>query len=499
MSYYVIGVGGSGARAVEALIHLCAAGLAPKKVENIKFVMVDPDTANSSWTRTAEIAKIYADLREVPKGPCDFQRLLIERLGGVWSPFGDAKADAQKLEQLFNYPALPSESRCLFDQLYTPEQRGAKLDIGFRGRPSIGAAIFGATLDMAKVEPWTGLVADIATATAGGERVWVFILGSLFGGTGASGLPTIARMLASAPSVTRANMAIGGAFLLPYFQFTVPPNPGHAVYADSLAFPRQTRQALEFYGLMPTDYNRIYAVGVDQPMSQRTFSVGGADQINRAHVVELLSALAAMDFFANGVPGVPTGAQCAVIAREKPREFTWTDVPNVQWQDAGTRSHSVPSREKLGQLARTAFAYLKLFYPHLKQALHDANSTAQTPWYVDLVKNHGVDLKEKPVEDTLVAAAKLSAANLRWLQELHTDTSTLDVRLVEVQAFGDLTHVLDDPSVLDESRFPKLVEGWKDRSLTDVWRLMCARRDRGPVPRVSGLGYFLKALYELCG
>jgi hypothetical protein len=499
MSYYVIGVGGSGARCVEALIHLCAAGLAPKKVDNIKFVMVDPDTANSSWTRTAEIAKTYSDLREAPKGACDFQRLLIERLGSVWSPFGESRAESQKLEQLFNYPALPPESRGLFDVLYTPQQRRVKLDIGFRGRPSIGAAIFGATLDATKAEPWTGLVGDIGTATAGGDKVWVFILGSLFGGTGASGLPTIARLLTSAPSVTRASMAVGGAFLLPYFQFTVPPNPGHEVYADSLAFPRQTRQALEFYGLMPSDYNRIYAVGVDQLISQKSFSVGGSDQINRAHVVELLAALAAMDFFATGVPGLPAGGQCAIIARERPREFTWTDVPNIHWQDGGTRAHTLQSREKIGQLARTAFAYLKLFYPHLKQALHDAKSAAQTPWLVDLIKNHGVDLNEKPVEDTLSAGAKLLASYLRWLQELHSDTPSLQVRLADVQALGDLTNVKEDPSVLDESRFSNLVEGWKDRSLTDVWRLMCARRDRGPIPRVGGLGYFFKALYELCG
>jgi hypothetical protein len=499
MSYYVIGVGGSGARCVEALIHLCAAGLAPKKVDNIKFVMVDPDTANSSWTRTAEIAKTYSDLREAPKGACDFQRLAIERLGSVWSPFAESRLELQKLEQLFNYPALPSESRGLFDLLYTPEQRIAKLDIGFRGRPSIGAAIFGATLDMARVEPWNGLVANVGAATAGGERVWVFILGSLFGGTGASGLPTIARLLASAPSVTRANMAIGGAFLLPYFQFTVPSNPGHAVYADSLAFPRQTRQALEYYGLMASDYNRIYAIGVDQPISQKTFSVGGSDQVNRAHVVELLAALAAMDFFATGVPGTPAAGQCAVIAREEPGEFTWADVPDIHWQDNGARTHTLQSREKIGQLARMAFAYLKLFYPHLKQALRDPKSTAQTPWYVDLIKDHGVDLNQKPVEDSLSACAKLSAAFLRWLQELHTDTSSLQVRLADVQAFGDLTNVRGDPGVLDESRFPKVVEGWKDRSLTDVWRLMCARRDRGPVPKVSGLGYFFKALYELCG
>jgi hypothetical protein len=499
MSYYVIGVGGSGARSVEALIHLCAAGLAPVNVDHIKFVMVDPDTANSSWTRTEEITKTYSDLREVPKGACDFQRLLVERLGSVWSPFGNSRAESQKLEQLFNYPALPSESRCLFDLLYTPEQRGAKLDIGFRGRPSIGAAIFGAALDVAKVEPWTSLVADMSTATAGGERVWVFILGSLFGGTGASGLPTIARLLAGAPNVTRANLAIGGAFLLPYFQFTVPPNPGQVVYADSLAFPRQTRQALEYYGLMSSDYNRIYAIGVDQKISQKSFSVGGSDQVNRAHVVELLAALAAMDFFATGAPGLPGAGQCAVIAREQPGEFTWADVPDVHWQDNGGRTHMVQSREKIGQLARTAFAYLKVFYPHLKQALRDPKSTAQTPWFVDLVKNHGVDLNEKPVEDSLSAGAKLAAACLRWLKELHTETSGIEVRLVDVQAFGDLTNVREDPSVLDETRFSKLVEGWKDRSLTDIWRLMCARRDRGPVRRVSGLGYFFKALYELCG
>jgi hypothetical protein len=38
MSYYVIGIGGTGAKCVEAFIHLCAAGLMPDNKSFFRFV-----------------------------------------------------------------------------------------------------------------------------------------------------------------------------------------------------------------------------------------------------------------------------------------------------------------------------------------------------------------------------------------------------------------------------------------------------------------------------
>ena len=50
MGYYAIGVGGTGAKCLESLIHLSAAGMMPKSDE-LHVLFVDPDTSNGSRAR----------------------------------------------------------------------------------------------------------------------------------------------------------------------------------------------------------------------------------------------------------------------------------------------------------------------------------------------------------------------------------------------------------------------------------------------------------------
>ena len=42
---HIIAIGGTGAKFLESLIHLCAAGLGPEKISPI---IIDPDTANGN-------------------------------------------------------------------------------------------------------------------------------------------------------------------------------------------------------------------------------------------------------------------------------------------------------------------------------------------------------------------------------------------------------------------------------------------------------------------
>ena len=46
MGYYAIGIGGTGAKCLESLIHLAAAGMMPDG--DLHLLFVDPDTSNGS-------------------------------------------------------------------------------------------------------------------------------------------------------------------------------------------------------------------------------------------------------------------------------------------------------------------------------------------------------------------------------------------------------------------------------------------------------------------
>lgn len=56
MNNYLISAGGCGVRGLEAVLHLCAAGLGP---DEIKVLLIDPDAANGNGTRTNGVFADY--------------------------------------------------------------------------------------------------------------------------------------------------------------------------------------------------------------------------------------------------------------------------------------------------------------------------------------------------------------------------------------------------------------------------------------------------------
>ena len=138
MRAYVVGIGGSGARCIEALIHLCAIGLGP---EELCVLFVDPDKANGSLDRVLELSRQYRSIQELFAGTNRqilFKTRLILRSPEVFTPF-PASVTTPTFESHFDVPAIRAKHRedaDLIDVLYTPEQQMANLNISFRGRPS---------------------------------------------------------------------------------------------------------------------------------------------------------------------------------------------------------------------------------------------------------------------------------------------------------------------------------------------------------------------------
>ncbi len=91
-------------------------------------------------------------------------------------------------------------------------------------------------LDALDNEPWRSLISQIQGDVGQGSETKILLCGSMFGGTGASGLPTIGKLLTN--KLRRLNVRdrvnIGCLFMLPYFCFS-PPVGGDAdgVYAQS--------------------------------------------------------------------------------------------------------------------------------------------------------------------------------------------------------------------------------------------------------------------------
>ena len=145
----------------------------------------------------------------------------------------------------------------------------------------------------------------------------VFVFGSIFGGTGASSIPVIPVALRDAVNIYSENLSLdfdkikfGSTLLTDYFTFSSPDNNSKAeekIIADSNNFALNCQAAMQFYEADPTvkhTYKRFYHIG--WPMAHRMFDnkenggkpvTGGGGQKNPCHVVELLCAAAAYDFF----------------------------------------------------------------------------------------------------------------------------------------------------------------------------------------------------------
>ena len=347
MAYYAIGIGGTGAKCLESLIHLAAVGMMPDK-DKLYILFVDPDNANGSLERAVETLDHYKTFSNNPQlaQPCLLQTEIISASNPIFAPFDTGDGTKPRLSVRFNFAGLKmgnNNAAHLFEVLYSEKERDTELDKGFRGHPSIGASVMAQTV-LGNAEPWKTF-RDLVNADMNPK---VFLAGSIFGGTGASGFPTIAKLIKNELKAVKVKTQIGGALVLPYFTFIA--DTDNELKAKAEHFLMNTQAALKYYHLWNKDfiYDAIYLFGDDSQIEVES-SLGGKTQRNAQHFIELYAALAAIHFFGNSF-GAGLDPQYFRIDRDS-KPLQWTDLPD---DDNGKTV-----RSRIGQMARFAFAYLR--------------------------------------------------------------------------------------------------------------------------------------------
>lgn len=361
----VFAIGGSGVRAVEPLLYLCALGLGPRQ---LKIILVDPDQSNASVERTRELIDLYRKARTglTDGGPNDegyFRTEVVDVLhrGVLWSPIAeDAASGSAAFSARVNRALMTGQAEelgILCDLLFSKEMQSMDMTLGFRGVPAIG------TVFMNRLRRAPFLRQLLSDAQVEPDSVF-FAIGSIFGGTGAAGLPVIGRTLTAGIEATEGGHGavrgiqqerVGAALLLPYFTLPSPKQLTAAdggIRPDSSLFAQNAAAALPTYVSGDARYGAIYALGDSEPREQQVNEVGGQAQKNRSHYIEMYAALAALDFVARG--------------GEDPREakpvFHYTAVESnaVRWPDLPLDKAS--ERRLMGGLI-SAQAFLQYFRP----------------------------------------------------------------------------------------------------------------------------------------
>ncbi|WP_310484948.1 tubulin-like doman-containing protein [Chamaesiphon sp. VAR_48_metabat_403] len=319
----------------------------------------------------------------------------------------------------------------LLEVLYTPDERNQQLDEGFRGRPSIGAAVMSQIdLKRLEIEPWGSFIQSINNAVgAQGKQARVLLCGSIFGGTGASGIPTIARLLRN--KLEQQNIAdrvkLGGLFLLPYFSFTVPPGAEtNGLYAASDQFLLNTESALRYYVTQASQlFDSVYLLG-NENTSEVEFSVGNTTQKNRPHFVELYAALAVRDFLIEDRDDALMS-----ITRDRVGEIKWSDLPD-----------DFNVKKLMTNAARLAYLWTSDIEKTARYTLDNGFKVAcrDEPWldrYYDLQADSKDRFDLPHQQKGIETLSNWSRSYLIWLKELHVDKIDR-LQLFNTQIFGDL-------------------------------------------------------------
>lgn len=441
MGLYLIGIGGTGAKCVEAVAQLASVGLFTE--EPIKVLFVDADETNGNLARAQRSISTYKRTYEAIAGSdkiqCGWMKSNIQSFN-LWSPFAQEK----ELKGFFNYNTIKQNQPTLanlFDVLYTKEEREANLDVGFRGRPAIGAAVMSQVdLDKLDQEPWGSLIAEIQADTGSGKEPKIFLCGSIFGGTGASGLPTIARLLDNKLKriKVRDRVQTGCLFVLPYFGFSPPPgeNPD-GVYARSEQFLLNTEAALRYYVTQGQEiFDRVYLLG-NQNFSRVEFSIGKDSQRNDPHFLELYGALAARNFL---LDASTDKGSVALMTRQ--------EIGTVSWEDIPDRAEVQP---ELVNATRFAFTWLAEIAPELEEAKKTKNTRFQrlAPWLMEFYQTGGKSGGTKPDFSDANQQEAIGVINnwcenyLRWLYSLHQCEGD-NIALFEADAFAPKKELLGD-------------------------------------------------------
>jgi hypothetical protein len=301
---YVFGIGGTGSRVIKALTMLLASGVKMKNgFDTIVPIIIDPDTANGDLNRTADILvkyqNIYNKIGDNNKLFGTKVTTLTELTNGNVSNVSNnfkfsVDGSGQKFGESIDYNGLDDENQALIDLLFSKENIEADMTVGFKGNPNIGSIVLNKIVGSQEYKEFT-------RSFNPGDAI--FIISSIFGGTGASGFPLLLKNLRhESPSIETSGIisksVIGAITYLPYFKVSDPEKGEKAI--DSSTFYSKAKAALSYYehsifNNEVSNLDAFYHLG-DNANNNMPYADGKGEQKNNAHFLELAGALSIIDF-----------------------------------------------------------------------------------------------------------------------------------------------------------------------------------------------------------
>ena len=323
----LIAVGGSGARIAQSVVALAAAGFVDRLVREearLTIRLVDIDINHADGVELRKLVTSYHNaFRFLWDARCSAERkgwrpieIVLESDSQFYFGTGFDTGEttyANIQEYLDGYINLSASTMPLIHALYGATDREMELYDGCKGHPHIGSLLW-EHLYTERFDPfWNTLV----SRTGSPDPARIMFTGSLFGGTGASGVPTLAKCLKESIR-PNPDCEIGLTLMAPYFYLHDSPDKEHRadeVEVDFSQFGFQSKLALNYYMLRDVlpdveciqivGSPRQSMVGKDGTIVQNEGDDTSNPQNDPAVPAELTAAIGIMRYFAgdweNGV------------------------------------------------------------------------------------------------------------------------------------------------------------------------------------------------------
>ncbi len=299
---FVFCIGGTGIRVMKSIAMLMAGGMDTNGYTVIPIIL-DPHLDLEEKKNLHSLIDSYEDIydKSVNNGTSTLNHLdgffnsEIRKLEELNNQTNDTQQFAginKKFRSYIDLASLGTDdlNNYLVESLFSTKNLDNPLSVGFKGNPNVGTVVIGNIIEGAD---W---FRSFKQHCEKDDRV--FIISSIFGGTGASGFPLIEKKIRLAENEPAVKNAIMGAVtVLPYYGLKDPTTTGSDI--DSANFYTKTKAALAYYqGTVKSDY--LYYVG--EKSLKQVYDNDEKKQDDKANFIELVAASALFDFLKRGRP-----------------------------------------------------------------------------------------------------------------------------------------------------------------------------------------------------
>lgn len=314
---FIFAIGGTGSRVLRSLTMLMASGV-KGMTEDICPIIIDYDLHNGDKDRAITCMKKYSEIQNLVangegaklednnNGYRPYFSTKIGQLNGItnWSWQFNLRKEIESLKysDYIDYdkvnlyaPISQDFVNCLYDSNINSVYAELNLNMkeGFQGNPNIGSVVFN---DLKGCPEFNAF----SNSFRAGDRI--VVIGSIFGGTGSSGIPKIVNAIRNHSKADIKKASLSVVLVLPYF--AVNSSNDKEISIKSNIFNSKTKAALNYYERsgLNAQINSIYYVG-DKVQTKVEPHLGNKEQKNNAHIVELIGAMSVAHFITSAQNG----------------------------------------------------------------------------------------------------------------------------------------------------------------------------------------------------